>query len=153
MSRTPVTIYPFVIVVVKRGDQFLLIQEANVSRGTWYFPAGGVEPGEGLVEAAIREAREEAGIEVIPRTLLVMEDMTRLSADGEWAGRWRFLIRAEPVEADPNLAPTKDAMDVRWFTVEEIELLPVRAGEVVWIAQAVARGCAELPLDVGYKRY
>ena len=52
-----------VIVAVRRGDQVLLAQR---SRGTylgrWGFPGGHVERGETIVEAGLRELREETGV-------------------------------------------------------------------------------------------
>src|SRR5574341_1567792 len=151
MSRTPVTVYPFVLVVVRKGDQFLLVQEKNISRGTWYLPAGGVDPGEGLIDAAIRETREEAGVDVIPRALVAFEDLTRLHENGEWAGRWRFIVRAEMEDESQEPHAADDTLGARWFTLEEVEALPLRAQEVADIIGAVVRGCPELPLDAGYK--
>src|SRR5690349_101036 len=126
MTRTPVQVFPFVLVVVPHADRFLLIQEARVDVGSWYLPAGGVEPGESIRQAAIRESREEAGIDVIPRALLWMEDETALSPGGEWLGRWRFILRADP--RDPLQQPhtSGDTLDARWFTLDEITGLRLR---------------------------
>lgn len=49
------------IVVHPDGDQVLLID--HVKSGLVLFPGGHVEPGESLAEAAIREVREETGID------------------------------------------------------------------------------------------
>ena len=43
------------------GGRILLVK--RTSDGTWGFPAGGVDPNESASEAAIRETREETGIE------------------------------------------------------------------------------------------
>lgn len=48
--------------VVKRGEQALLIHSKY---GDYKFPGGGVEPGETLEEAMIREVQEETGYHVI----------------------------------------------------------------------------------------
>jgi 8-oxo-dGTP pyrophosphatase MutT (NUDIX family) len=42
--------------------QILLVKRAD--DGTWGFPAGGVDPNESAAEAAVRETREEAGLDV-----------------------------------------------------------------------------------------
>ena len=57
----------FVSTVVAKDGKLLVIQEGKDNYGqlgTWNFPAGHVEPGEGLVEAAVREAKEESGYTV-----------------------------------------------------------------------------------------
>lgn len=53
----------------------LLIQEAKKEcRGSWYLPAGRMEPGETIVEALQREVKEEAGLQCEPLTLLTVEE-------------------------------------------------------------------------------
>ena len=47
MSRTPSATWFFALVVVRRGDRFLLVHERKHGQ-TWYLPAGRVEPGETL---------------------------------------------------------------------------------------------------------
>ena len=57
----------FVSTVVVKDGKLLVVQEGKNNYGqlgTWNFPAGHVEPGEGLVEAAMREAKEESGYTV-----------------------------------------------------------------------------------------
>ncbi|MGV2787783.1 NUDIX domain-containing protein, partial [Clostridium perfringens] len=45
-----------VSVTLVQGDQVLIIQENKPSvRDTWNFPGGRIEPGEAMLEAAIRE--------------------------------------------------------------------------------------------------
>src|SRR5207245_6528106 len=42
--------------------EIVLVRPAG--KGTWVLPKGHVEPGEGVLEAAMREATEESGLEV-----------------------------------------------------------------------------------------
>ena len=52
-------------VVVRRQDEILLIRRArHPNKGLWAVPGGRVRPGEGLREAARREALEETGLQV-----------------------------------------------------------------------------------------
>src|SRR5436190_46427 len=103
MTRVRLSVVPVVLVVVPRGDQFLLVQELPKFDRTWYLPAGGVEPGESLIEAAIRETKEEAGVDIVPQALLWMEDVTRIDENRDWRGGWRFVMRAEM--RDPDQPP------------------------------------------------
>ncbi|MFG1731155.1 NUDIX hydrolase [Paenibacillus sp. 843] len=54
-----------VSVTLFQGDQVLIIQENKPSvRDTWTFPGGRIEPGEAMLEADIREVKEETGYDV-----------------------------------------------------------------------------------------
>lgn len=55
---------PAVIMLVQRGDEFLLARNKAFVGGFFSVLAGFVEPGESLEEAVAREVREEVGIEV-----------------------------------------------------------------------------------------
>ncbi len=71
---TPVYLDPklAVAVVVVRDDKVLLGLRAGHTRnpGSWSYPAGFVERGERVEDAAVREAREEIGLEVTLGPLL-----------------------------------------------------------------------------------
>lgn len=56
------------IAVVEHEGRFLIGQRpaGAALAGLWEFPGGKIEPGESAEEAAARECREEAGIEVEP---------------------------------------------------------------------------------------
>mgnify|MGYP000989854887 FL=1 len=57
----------FVSTIVLHNDKFLVVQEGKNNHNqldTWNFPAGRVEAGESLIEAAIREAKEESGYDI-----------------------------------------------------------------------------------------
>lgn len=55
---------PCVIVVIRRGDRFLLARSSRTRRYYYSLVAGFVEPGESAEEAVAREVREETGLEV-----------------------------------------------------------------------------------------
>lgn len=57
----------FVSTIVLYNDKFLVVKEGKNNHNqldTWNLPAGHVEAGEGLIEAAIREAKEESGYDI-----------------------------------------------------------------------------------------
>ena len=55
---------PCVIVVIRRGDRFLLAKNARANRPFYSLIAGFVEPGESLEQAVVRETLEETGLRV-----------------------------------------------------------------------------------------
>ncbi len=55
---------PAVIVAVTRADELLLAHNHNFRLGMFSLLAGFVDPGETLEQAAVREVREEVGIEI-----------------------------------------------------------------------------------------
>lgn len=57
-------ISPAVMVLVRHGDRLLLARSPHFKLGVFSALAGFVEPGETLEECAVREVREEVGIEI-----------------------------------------------------------------------------------------
>jgi phosphatase NudJ len=113
-----------VLVVVPDGaGRYLIVEERD---GSFYLPAGRVDPGENLMAAAVRETSEEAGILVGLRGLLGFDHEIR---------RMRFCFVGY---AATNLAPKTQAdhhsRGARWLTKAELARLPLRHHEVIdWI--------------------
>src|ERR1022692_2685386 len=58
----PVLFRPNVAAVLLNMDNDMFIAERAHIRGSWQFPQGGVDPGEALEEALLRELEEEIGV-------------------------------------------------------------------------------------------
>ena len=83
-------------------DRFVLVHEKD-ERG-WWLPGGGVDAGQTLQEAAIREAEEEAGC-VIELTGVLRVEYGRSSKHG----RLRVIWAARAVDAAAPLKAVADA--------------------------------------------
>ncbi len=107
-----------VIVVVCRGEQYLLIRRSGgvIAPGAWCFVGGAVEPGETQAEAVVREFGEEVG-GVVRAVRKVWEDER---ADGSLRLHWWL---AELVDGELRANPAEVA-ELRWCTRAEIRALP-----------------------------
>jgi 8-oxo-dGTP pyrophosphatase MutT (NUDIX family) len=91
-------------IVLLRGPRILLAKHIARDRSYWVLPGGSVEPGEQPEEAAVREAREETGLEVRIGRLLFVEQPR--CADGFTIKSPRFTYLGEVV--DGALQPSQD---------------------------------------------
>ena len=110
---------PAVGVVCLRDDSVLLIRRGTPPRrGEWSLPGGRIEPGERAVDAALRELREETGVEAEITGLIDVVDGLFPEAGRhyvlvDYAARW---ISGEPVAGD-------DAKEARFVALDEVEAL------------------------------
>lgn len=131
-----VTPTPGVLAVVERGGKLLLVRRANPpDRGLWGFPGGRVEPGESLADAAERELREETGVDASAEDVLTAVDAIRRDGAGSLSHHFVLIaVRCRWRSGDGE--PADDALDARWFTLDEIDALGRDASDRVY---AVAR--------------
>jgi ADP-ribose pyrophosphatase YjhB (NUDIX family) len=115
-------------VAVMQDGNILLTQREDFE--TWVLPSGRVEEGESLAQAAIREAKEETGIEV---------ELTRLvgiySRKGTMYPGYTALFAARPVGGERKLQPG-ETIAVEWFPFEEIPT-PLSVGQARRIRDAI----------------
>lgn len=108
----PVTVHVF----LRRGDEVLLLRRymTGYEDGSYSVPAGHLDGGETVLEAAVRETREECAVDIDGPA--VVGTMHRHHGDGERIDffvrveRWRGEIRnAEPHKCDDlRFAPLRD---------------------------------------------
>ncbi len=112
-------------VVTFKDEKVLLIQRANEpSKGRWSLPGGVVELGEPIRRAAIREVREECGIEIAPSAVLEVVDA--IVPDDRERIRFHYVLidlLAEYKSGD--LSPQSDISDARWSGEEELDELDI----------------------------
>ena len=134
----------FVLVVVRHGDRFLVVQERKFGQ-SWYLPAGRVEAGEDFVDAAKRETLEEAGIDIEVTGILRIEHTPNLN--GPRRVRIMFVASAQGSLTPKHIAD-EHSLGAAWVTLEELKNLPLRGDEVLALFEHVARGGAIHPLSL-----
>lgn len=143
MNELPAPV-PAVGVVCLRGEEVLLIRRGRPPKqGEWSLPGGRIEPGERALDAALRELREETGVEAEITGLIDVVDGLFPEAGRhyvliDYAARW---LAGEPAAGD-------DALEARFVPLDQV------GGLIDWdetrrvIALAAARRHA-VPAEIG----
>ncbi|KDO33938.1 hypothetical protein SPRG_01817 [Saprolegnia parasitica CBS 223.65] len=148
------SLYCFALVVVRHPltKQFLLVQEFACS-GYW-LPGGRVDAGETPDEAALRETKEEAGLDIRLTGLLRLEYHPKTDSDGRSYVRMRFVFLGEPVDVNqrPKSIPDYESAGATWCHVDEIKSLPLRGPEPVKYFEYVAGDGPVHPMSSMYMK-
>ncbi len=114
-------------VVIEKDGKYVLVQESiPKAYGTWNLPAGKVDEGETIEQAAVRECKEECGLNVsLIKHVLVLHEAATAPV------KHAFLTKIIGGE----LQKEEGLLDVGWFTLEEIKKLPLR--NAAYILEAI----------------
>lgn len=101
--------------VIKKDNKFLLVQEAQKDCAfKWNLPAGRLDEGETILEGAIREIKEETGLQVELKGLLQIGNKKLNNVD-----LISIIFLAHPL-TDKIKFDNNEIMDAKWFTYDEI---------------------------------
>jgi 8-oxo-dGTP pyrophosphatase MutT (NUDIX family) len=115
------------VVLDHQGRLLVVLRGRAPARGRWSLPAGSVEPGESTQEAAVREVREETGLEVEVTGLA--GQLTWRDGDGGGFAITDHLARVTGGDQRPG----DDADALRWVTRSELEALPTTDGLLAFL--------------------
>lgn len=116
------------VAVVVVDDQGRVLMIERTDNGKWALPGGAQELGESVREAAVRETREETGIEIeVSGVVGIYSDPRHVIAydDGEVRQEFSICLRARAVGGAPQ--SSSESRAVRWVTAPELERLPIDA--------------------------
>ena len=108
------------VVVVNDQDQILLIRRSD--NDNWAVPGGAIDLGESMTQAAVRETKEESGIdcEVIGLVGIYTDPkhVILYTSNGEARQEFSIVLTARPVGGEP--APSDESSEVRWVNRSEV---------------------------------
>jgi len=112
----------FSLVVCQHEDsRYLIVQETAKHNFLWWLPGGRVEHGDSFYKTAIKETKEEGGIDIIPTKLLKIEQ-------GYGGERMRFIYFATPsfpVSEYPKTIADEESTQSIWTTVNNFDEKPI----------------------------
>lgn len=106
-----------VAAVIENNGRYLLVEELSGERTVYNQPAGHVESGESLMDAVIRETREESAWGFRPTALV---GIYRWVHPGNDITYLRFCFTGEVHDHDPGQALDEGIIGIRWLTGPEI---------------------------------
>lgn len=115
---------PAASALIRRGNEILLIQRRYPpGKGKWALPGGVVEQGESPEQAAVREIKEELGIEIQIKKLIGVYNAAIRDGDLEY----NYDIHCfEADYKDGDLKPSLEIMNYKWVESREdlADLMP-----------------------------
>ena len=109
-----------VATVVERDNRFLMVKENSDGEIVYNQPAGHVENGETIPDAAIRETLEETSWHVQPSEFLGVYQYTS-PANGVCYVRHCFV--AEAIRQEPDFKLDEDILEAVWLDLNEVRTL------------------------------
>jgi ADP-ribose pyrophosphatase YjhB (NUDIX family) len=108
-----------VVVVNEAGDVLMIRRSDN---DNWAVPGGAIDLGESMVQAAVRETREETGIECeITGLVGIYTDPKHVllyTSNGEVRQEFSILLTAVATGGEPT--PSSESSEVRWVPRDDI---------------------------------
>jgi 8-oxo-dGTP diphosphatase len=102
--------------IITNDDKVLLVHEKDTD--WWGFPGGGIDYGETIHEALIREVNEELGVR--PEHVTVDNALFFISIgsiiDGVPRANFFYHVTVPPAE----IRPTEDVLEQKWYSLNEL---------------------------------
>ncbi|HLI08390.1 MAG TPA: NUDIX domain-containing protein [Ktedonobacteraceae bacterium] len=110
--------YVGVSCLVMKGDRFLLVKRANVSKsGYWKVPGGYMKFGEAPEQTAMREVKEETGLTIVDPTFRCITDDVFEDEQKQFITIWMV---AQYNGGEPKVNAPDEESAARWFTWDSL---------------------------------
>ena len=140
-----------VATVVVRDGRLLCVEERANGRLVINQPAGHLEPDESLLQAAVRETREETGWNVrITHVVGAYQWKAEVHPDGSGGRHYmRFAFAAETMDEIPGAKLDEGIVRALWLTPQELQAEAARhRSPLVWRTVADFLGGSRHPLSL-----
>ena len=109
---------------IVNGDRILLVRQIYKGETFWTFPGGSIEQNETPEQAAIREVKEESGVDIKIQHEILQVHSDRIN--GLYYCFLAVLMNGTPILGyDPELPEDQQELtDVRWVPIEQAKKLP-----------------------------
>jgi ADP-ribose pyrophosphatase YjhB (NUDIX family) len=108
------------VVVVNDAGEILMIRRTD--NDNWAVPGGAIDLGESVAQAAVRETREESGIECEITGIVGIysdpEHVILYTSNGEARQEFSIVLTGRPLSGQPT--PSSESSEVRWVPVSEV---------------------------------
>lgn len=145
------TAHVTVATVVEKDGKFLFVEEhtEGVTHTVFNQPAGHVEAGETLIQAAVRETMEETAYEVEIQSLLGIYSYTPpMFPDRTY---YRFCFLAQDIRHHADATLDTDIIGAVWMTLDELEISARARSPLVTKAVKDALSGQKFPLSLVYE--
>lgn len=105
------------VAVISEGRVLLIQRGRGAQAGKWAVPGGKVDLGETLRETAVREVREETGLDIDLGDAVWVGESIGPGDPPEW--HYTLVDFVAVVNGDLSAEPADDAADLRWVTIDE----------------------------------
>jgi 8-oxo-dGTP diphosphatase len=106
-----------IVAAIVTSDRGVLIERRHDGRPLWTFPAGEAEPGESPIDTAIRETKEETGLEI-----KVSHKIGERQHPA--TGRHMIYLAARPYQSTAvHVGDEAELAEVRWVSLAEADQL------------------------------
>lgn len=107
------------VVVVNDAGEILMIRRTD--NDNWAVPGGAIDLGESVAQAAVRETREESGVECeVTGVIGIYSDPKHVilyTSNGEVRQEFSIVLTARPLSGQPT--PSSETSEARWVPVSE----------------------------------
>jgi NADH pyrophosphatase NudC (nudix superfamily) len=132
--------------LVIRGGSVLLVERAIPPVGLWTIPSGYVEQDDNILEAVKREVREEAGLDVTPKGIIWLRNITEPQRNDLY-----IVFLCEPDNGSEPVPDGEESTQARYVHPDDFDKVNISATSRL-IAKSYLNGHLKPLIQIAYDR-